>query len=347
MPFNTELQNASINTISNILGGVDRNGLDFLRAGPQDTTMSNGIVSPLSLMYTQTNRTYNGTDCMVAIVYNENVVMLGNVETISYSIHREKMPVRTLGKTYPKDFVRGQRTIAGSIIFVQFDESPLYILYRFFNKQKLENAHRYSSPLVDELPPFDIMLIFTNEYGYTSIIRIYGVEITDEGAAFSINDIYTENVMQFIAKDIDPMVSSGQQGKHQSLLFEKQMQGKIIDEHYASMLKYAEKLENDLANADRILSETRLDTRYAKLPVNVSGIMVDAQFRTKHAKERNVGRVEQAAINKKWEDQRKLILVELQKTYDNIKNYEKTKMTYDMNSATHADYTSDAVFGKI
>jgi len=321
------LGNAALQGTRNIIGGVDANGLDFLKAGPRDTSMLNGrdIESPVSMIYTDTNRTFAGTDVTVALVYNENIVILGNVQTATYSIHRDKMPVRTLGRTYAKDYVRGQRTIAGSLIFVQFDESPLNAVYTFFNK-KLENPHRFSSPLADEIPPFDLMLIFTNEYGFSSIIRIYGVEITDEGGTYSINDIYSENVMQFLAKDIDPMVSNGSSGEHQTLLFNKMMQGKVIDEHYASMVKYADKLEQELSTILKNISEISKKSK--------------STFSSLDSK-----RVSQQQI--KLLDKRRVIVIsEIEKAYNNIRKYEKTKMSWDMNSATQPNYTQSPAFSK-
>ena len=348
--FKEEFQNASLKSMGSIMGGVDRNGLDFLRAGPQDTTFRTGIESPLSLVYQNTNRTYNGTDCTVAVLYNENIIILGNLETISYSIHRDKMPVRTLGRTYPKDYVRGQRTIAGSLIFVQFDESPLYALYNFFNK-KLENAHRFSSPLVDEIPPFDMMLIFTNEYGFSSIIRLYGVEITDEGGTYSINDIYSESVMQFIAKDIDPMVSAGKMGDgnkgfYQNMLFQKQLQGKVVDEHYAAMVKYAQKLEKDLAAIDQDMASVRRDARAAKPDTTISGVIY-SEYRTARGQIKNESRILARAQFDALSKRRDNILKEIADAYARIRKYEQTAMTWDLNSGIEPNYTRSPAFTDI
>ncbi len=80
------------------------------------------------------------------------------------TIFREKNPVRTLGNIYPKGFTYGTRTIGGTMVFVQFDEHPLFPLFQFFN-ERTDKTHRFSSPLADDIPPFDVTLIFNNEYG--------------------------------------------------------------------------------------------------------------------------------------------------------------------------------------
>jgi hypothetical protein len=59
--------------------------------------------------------------------------------------------------------------------------------------------------LVDQLPPFDITLLFSNEVGDNSYMVLYGVEIVNEGQTMSIQDLMTENVMQFVARDVDPL----------------------------------------------------------------------------------------------------------------------------------------------
>jgi hypothetical protein len=57
----------------------------------------------------------------------------------------------------------------------------------------------------DQLPPLDISLLFANEYGALSIMTIYGLEFFQEGSTFSVHDLYSENVMQWVARDIDLM----------------------------------------------------------------------------------------------------------------------------------------------
>jgi hypothetical protein len=56
----------------------------------------------------------------------------------------------------------------------------------------------------DQIPPFDITLAAANEYGAAATMRIYGVEILNEGSGVSIDDIVLEQQMTFIARTIDP-----------------------------------------------------------------------------------------------------------------------------------------------
>jgi hypothetical protein len=38
---------------------------------------------------------------------------------------------------------------------------------------------------------------------------LYGVEFVQDGGTFSIEDIFTESVVQYVARDIDPMRIAG------------------------------------------------------------------------------------------------------------------------------------------
>lgn len=158
---------------------------------------------------------YSGADITAVILLpNEDKPMvLGELQTLSYSIHRENTPVRTLGHTNPRGFVRAGRTIAGSMIFYQFNE---YMFYRL--KQYAAEASNGLFILSDMLPPFDIVLSFSNEYGSFSKMAIYGVTIVDEGGTMSVDDLVTEGTLTYMARGIQPMTSYVPEGLEPSLL---------------------------------------------------------------------------------------------------------------------------------
>jgi hypothetical protein len=128
---------------------------------------------------------------------------LAEVQTLSCSIYRAKNPVRAFGKTYPKSYVRGGRTVGGSLIFAVFDQ---HVLYEFLEAHASDfDSESHTSALMDQLPPVDITIVFANEYGSISRMALYGVEFVSEGQTMSIEDIFTEEVIHFVARDIDPM----------------------------------------------------------------------------------------------------------------------------------------------
>lgn len=165
--------------------------------------------------YALQNVSFSGTDAVATIVIptigengklsnNGELITLGELQTISYSIHRENSPVRTLGHTNVRGFVKGSRTIAGSLIFTVFNE---YVFYRISHfKSLLSRQNGFFAPLADMLPPFDIVISFFNEYGQSAKMKIFGVTIVDEGQTVSIEDLITEQTYTYMARGIQPMV---------------------------------------------------------------------------------------------------------------------------------------------
>ncbi len=144
---------------------------------------------------------YAGVDIVAQIVLpGQGPLIIGELQTISYSIHRENTPVRTLGHVNPRGFLKGPRTIAGSLIFTVFDE---YTFYRIDEYRRAVEANFF--PLSDMLPPFDVSITFANEYGVTSTMKIFGLTIVDEGQTMSVDDLITEQTYTYMARGIQPI----------------------------------------------------------------------------------------------------------------------------------------------
>lgn len=56
----------------------------------------------------------------------------------------------------------------------------------------------------DQMLPFDVTLSAANEYGAVSVMRIYGVEILNEGYGVSIDDIVSEQQYTYVCRGIAP-----------------------------------------------------------------------------------------------------------------------------------------------
>lgn len=145
---------------------------------------------------------YSGTDIIAQIVLpGEAPLTLGELQTISYSTHRENSPVRFIGHVSPVSFVKGPRTIAGSLIFTLFNEYAFYRIAQF--RDAILNKGLF--PLADMLPPFDVVLTFANESGSFSRGRILGITIVDEGGTMSVDDLITEETFTYMARAIQPI----------------------------------------------------------------------------------------------------------------------------------------------
>jgi len=165
----------------------------------------------------------------VKAVFHNQVV--AEIQGISYSVTREKAPVYTMGNADPRAFSRGKRGIAGSLIFTVFDRHVLNSIVnqsRYLAKfddirnpeETVLSVHEISglSPNIalglelrkavysDQVPPFDVTLSAANEYGQIASMKIYGVEILNEGSGLSIDDIVNEAQMTFVARSLTPWV---------------------------------------------------------------------------------------------------------------------------------------------
>lgn len=127
---------------------------------------------------------------------------LAEIQTISISTYREKTPVRAIGSVGVKGYTRGPRTVAGSIIFTVFDRN---VLFELMDVSRFDADDQFQAAIKDQLPPLDLTIQFANEYGALSRMGLYGVEFVSEGQTISIEDILLEDVVQFVARDVDPM----------------------------------------------------------------------------------------------------------------------------------------------
>ena len=135
-------------------------------------------------------------------------IELGTVQTISCQAHRPKAAVRALGSTYARGYTRGPRTIAGSMIFTVINRQSLHeICLLMSNLWNTQDSDSPSTILPDQLLPLDMTFLMANEYGAVSRMAIYGVEFLNSGYTFSIEDLLLEEIVQFVARDIDPLNS--------------------------------------------------------------------------------------------------------------------------------------------
>ena len=172
-------------------------------------------------VYSQSYNSFAGTDirAMVAMPAADGqdpvYKVLGNLQTISYSIFREKFPVRALGCVGERGRTRGNRTIAGSMVFTVFDRHVLFDILRrtpgdvSSNSVTPDNLASLAYVMVDQIPQFDIIIHFANEYGYASELVIFGVEISAEGQVMSVEDLITENTVQYTASHLAVMRPGG------------------------------------------------------------------------------------------------------------------------------------------
>lgn len=146
-------------------------------------------------------KSFSGTDTLVFILMpGSNPVVLGSITTVSYSAYRTKQPVINLGRTNINGITRGSRIFAGTMIFTLINQ---HWLNELLETDNLKWLSQYQELKADELPLFDLMVVSANEYGSYVSMFLYGVDITDEGQVVSVEDLFTENTLNFVARDIE------------------------------------------------------------------------------------------------------------------------------------------------
>ena len=185
-------------------------------------------MASLTEKITQTYTSMSGCDIQAFI----ESTLLGNIQGVSFSITREKAPIYVMGAADPVSFSRGKRGIAGSLIFTNFDREALYdvkhstaLNLQYYKKTfdiaaggrdydllstsgidgtKSIEGTPATANYSDQIPPFSIVLTGANEYGSTMWMSIMGVELLNEGAGLSIDDIVNETQMTFVARAVVP-----------------------------------------------------------------------------------------------------------------------------------------------
>lgn len=128
-----------------------------------------------------------------------------DIQTITISSTTSVLPVRSLGNARPLTFTKGARTFAGSLIFTVVDMDPFQELFAVGVDS---SSKRDGSWHIDEMPPFDILIMAANETGKSGMQLISGVTLTNYGTTYSVDDIYTEITYTYVAEHVSPFVQS-------------------------------------------------------------------------------------------------------------------------------------------
>lgn len=191
--------NGILSNSSSANNAINSNNKNNSTTGTSSSNKHRSVASNYSRTYT----TFSGYDmvCVFEIPVTGGYLseVVGSLQTVTYSVHQEKFPVRNVGNMNAKGYVFGPRTIAGTLIFTVFNKHWAHdLMDKYLNTYNV-NAHF----LVDEFPPINITVSCTNEYGNKARLALHGVTFVNEGQVMSINDNYTENTFQFFATDVD------------------------------------------------------------------------------------------------------------------------------------------------
>lgn len=127
----------------------------------------------LASSFTRGYNSFSGVDIKATIGSN----VIGTLQGISYQVSREKAPIYTMGSADPRAFARGKRAIAGSMVFIQFDQEPL--MWELANTDEKESSRRlYFLSDIDDLRP---------QYDSSDKVPVAGTTVTPVGGNASTN----------------------------------------------------------------------------------------------------------------------------------------------------------------
>lgn len=213
-------------------------------------------------MNSQYNFSYSGSD-VKALIKNTDLntayKVLNTLTTVSFSVNEQKTPVRRLGRRHVVGFTKAIRTIAGTMVLTVLKGHPLTELYKlneFYKTGEMgQGVHRPNSYYFStNVPPFDLKLIYQTEHNsrYYAELVIKGIEIISQSIVTSVNDMVTECVLQFVAKDYNEFMN------HVSNVTED-THAKIIAKTQVEEIKIKEETDN-LNQADSLAPARELVT---------------------------------------------------------------------------------------
>ncbi len=197
------------------LDNNDRATLSVANLEPETRVLQSSIYMSDSsygpLYDKQPHPVYTGVDMRVIFMTPDVITQNITMKVITYSIHSGLIPIKTLGRKVAKGFAEGDTNIAGTIIATltvndpMFNMQPLNYAVEGYAKRTSDIWRTYLLP--DQLPRFDIVLLFSNEYGFSSAMSIFGVKFTDVGSVMSMSDSEIEVTYTYSALDISPLKS--------------------------------------------------------------------------------------------------------------------------------------------
>jgi hypothetical protein len=128
-----------------------------------------------------------------------------DIQTLTISSTTSVLPIRSLGNKRPITFTKGARTFAGSMIFTVIDSDPFKEL---FSAGIDSSSGSGGSWHIDEMPPFDILIMASNESGKSGMQLISGVTLSNYGTTYSVDDIFTEVTYTYMAEHVSPFLEN-------------------------------------------------------------------------------------------------------------------------------------------
>jgi hypothetical protein len=228
------------------------------------------------------NYSFSGTDVKAVAETESSVIALKSLATISFQVNEQKSPVRRLGRQHVVGFTRSIKTIAGTMVFVILNDHPLREL---IPNNNLTLRHKDVDPFTlpnhaTNILPFNLRLKYKTEHSsYSAYAELFieGIEIISQSIVTSVNDMVTELVIQFLAKDYKEFNFTSNEALMASRITEQDLNNDLVlQENYAAIeqeeirrqteletnLPYLNEVKSKVLEDKGILTPTPLDKNY-------------------------------------------------------------------------------------
>lgn len=169
--------------------------------------LATNVLNGMSLAFDDEGISYTGQDLRILLeVLKPSSTGLPRLAkqliectSLSISDYRATTQVRAGGFINPKGYALGGRTIGGTLVVTEFTTSVMLRFLQSVLMNEVSQDTTYSK--IDQLPPFNMTLLFCNEQGFVSFRRLLGVVFLKNGTVYSIQDQYSERTMTYMALD--------------------------------------------------------------------------------------------------------------------------------------------------
>ncbi len=210
---------------------------------------------------------FSGTDVEAYIIQGNNYYKLNSLSTVSFQVNEMRNPVRRLGYSIPVGFTKAIRTIAGTLVLTVLKDHPLKeLLVSIENTQDETETNckvRSGSQSILSNKEFDLLLHYQSEghQEFYSEFKIKGINLISQSLVTSVNDMVTEMIFQFMAKDYEDFVLVDK-----NEVTRRTVKRKEQEQRAAELLKIVKKVETVSLLVESI--ETQEDKERAKIYLN-------------------------------------------------------------------------------
>jgi hypothetical protein len=134
--------------------------------------------------------------------YGPTTFHLPGLQVLTLNRHRPHYPVTSWGRNGIKAFTKGQKTSAGSMVFVTGTRGPFDEILEAIQVWQTGTSLRSAFTSVEDIPEINISVVLMNDDGDVASIFLKGVQFMDSSMAIDVNNPPLPEGHSFIAREV-------------------------------------------------------------------------------------------------------------------------------------------------